>query len=93
MSKTWQIQDAKTRFDEFFQASLSEGPQIVADNGVEMAALIPIEHWRRLEKAPRRSLKELLLAPEARTENLVPPRVNHPPPTTPNLQRNREPMR
>jgi prevent-host-death family protein len=84
MSKTWRIQEAKTRFDEFLQASLAEGPQIVAEDGVEMAALLPIEHWRRLEKTPRRSLKELLLAQEARTDALVPPRVNRPrrqPPT------------
>ena len=34
----------------------------------------PIEEWRRLEAAARPSLKELLLAPSARSEALVPPR-------------------
>ena len=77
MAKTWRVQDAKARFDEFFQASLAEGPQIIADDGVEMAALLPIEQWRRLEGAPRTTLKELLLAPEPRTENLAPPRVRY----------------
>lgn len=75
MVKTWRVQDAKTRFDEFLQASLAEGPQIVAEDGVEMAALLPIEHWRRLEGTPKPDLKELLLALEPRTENLVPPRI------------------
>ena len=75
MAKTWRIEDAKTRFDELLEASLADGPQILADNGVEMAALLPIEHWRRLEKSPSPDLKELLLAPEPRTENLVPPRI------------------
>ena len=76
MVKTWRVQDAKTRFDEFLQASLSEGPQIVAEDGVEMAALLPIEHWRRLEGMPKPDLKELLLAPEARTDALVAPRID-----------------
>ena len=75
MAKTWRIQEAKSRFDEFLQASLAEGPQILAEDGVEMAALLPIEHWRRLEGLPKPDLKELLLAPEPRTENLAPPRT------------------
>ena len=29
MSKTWQVQDAKARFSELLETSLSEGPQIV----------------------------------------------------------------
>ena len=33
-----------------------------------------IEQWRRLQSAARPSLKQLLLAPEARTDELVPPR-------------------
>ena len=39
-----------------------------------MAVLVPIEQWRRLERTSRRDLKELLLAPEARTDALTPPR-------------------
>lgn len=34
----------------------------------------PIERGRRLEKMERTNLKELLLAREARTETLAPPR-------------------
>ena len=78
MANTWKVQDARKHFDELLQASLAKGPQIVAEDGVEVAALLPIEHWRRLEKMPGRSLKELLLAPEARTGSLVPPRVRRP---------------
>jgi prevent-host-death family protein len=73
----WQVQDAKARFSEFLEASLKDGPQIVTRRGVETAVLVPIEQWRRLERAMRPSLKELLLAPNARTENLVPPRGEH----------------
>ena len=45
--------------------------------GVEAAALVPIEQWRRLERMTRPGLKELLLAPDARTEKLIPPRPEY----------------
>jgi len=74
MAKTWQVQEAKARFSEFLEASLTEGPQIVTKRGVEAAALVPIEQWRRVEGLARPGLKDLLLAPEARTDILTPPR-------------------
>lgn len=74
MSKTWQVQDARARFSELLETSLAEGPQIVTKRGVETAVLVPIDEWRRLEKRARPDLKELLLAPEARTDTLTPPR-------------------
>ena len=77
MSKTWQVQDAKARFSELLETSLSEGPQIVTKRGVEAAVLVPIDEWRRLEKRARPDLKELLLAPQARTDALTPPRPRH----------------
>ncbi len=73
MNNTWQVQDAKARFSEFLETSLTEGPQIVTKRGVEAAVLVPIEQWRRLEQLTRPDLKELLLAPEARTDALTPP--------------------
>ncbi len=74
MTKTWQVQDAKARFSEFLEASLKEGPQVVTRRGVEAAVLVPIEQWRRLEKMTQPNLKDLLLAPEPRVEELTPPR-------------------
>ena len=71
---SWQVQDAKARFSEFLEASLKQGPQIVTRRGIEAAVLIPIEEWRRLKTASRPSLKQLLLAPEPRFKNIVPPR-------------------
>ena len=38
------------------------------------ARFVPIEQWRRLQASAQPSLKQLLLAPEARTEELAPPR-------------------
>ena len=74
MSNTWQVQDAKARFSEMLETSLVEGPQIVTKRGVETAVLVPIEQWRRLERMTRPGLKDMLLAREARTEDLTPPR-------------------
>ncbi|MCY4436541.1 MAG: type II toxin-antitoxin system Phd/YefM family antitoxin [Chloroflexi bacterium] len=77
MSKKWPVQDAKSRFSELIETVLAEGPQIVTRRGVETAVILPIEQWRRLETMTRPDLKELLLASEARTENLTPPRRQH----------------
>ncbi len=74
MDNVWQVQEAKARFSELLETSLAEGPQIVTKRGVETAVLVPIEHWRRLERMTRPTLKDLLLAPEPRTEDLTPPR-------------------
>lgn len=70
----WQVQDAKARFSEFLDASLQDGPQVVTRRGVEAAVLVPIEEWRRLQRASRPTLKELLLAPDNRFEISVPER-------------------
>ena len=77
MTRTWQVQHAKARFSELLETSLAEGPQVVTKRGVEAAVLVPIDQWRRLEKMARPNLKELLLAPEARTDTLTPPRAKH----------------
>ena len=74
MSERWQVQEAKARFGEFLAAAERDGPQIVTRQGVETAVLVPIAQWRSMEKRTKRNIKELLLAPEARTENLTPPR-------------------
>ena len=77
MSETWQVHEAKAHFSTFLEAGARRGPQIVTRRGVEMAVLLPIEQWRRLREAARPDLKQCLLAPEARTEALTPPRRRH----------------
>ena len=77
MSRKWPVQDAKSRFSELLDTAIAEGPQIVTKRGVETAVLLPIEQWRRLQRMTKPDLKELLLAPEARTEELTPPRRQH----------------
>lgn len=74
MDNTWQVQDAKARFSEMLETSLVNGPQIVTKRGVETAVLVPIDQWRRLQVMAKPNIKELLLASEARTDALTPPR-------------------
>jgi len=72
--RPWPVQDAKARFSEFLDACLADGPQMVTRRGNEVAVLVPVAEWRRLQAAAQPSLKELLLSDAARTEYLVPPR-------------------
>jgi antitoxin Phd len=68
---TWQVQDAKARFSEFLDATIKKGPQVVTRRGIKTAVLVPIEEWERLQKAARPSLKEWLLAPEPRFDDII----------------------
>jgi prevent-host-death family protein len=72
--KTWSVQDAKARFSEFLETCLNEGPQIVTKRGAEAAVLVPLPDWRRLQRAARPTLKELLLSPSPRTDLAIPER-------------------
>jgi len=71
-TKHWPVQDAKARFSELLDASLTKGPQIVTRRGEEMAVLVRVDHWRQLEEATRPRLKDLLLAAEPRAEIRAP---------------------
>ncbi len=68
---SWQVQDAKARFSELLDTAIKMGPQVVTRRGVKTAVLVPIEEWERLQKAARPSLKDLLLAPEPRFDDIV----------------------
>ena len=72
--QTWPVQDAKARFSELLDTCLREGPQAVSRRGQEQAVLVPMTEWIKLNQQNQPSLKSLLLAEEARTEHLVPPR-------------------
>ncbi len=73
-TKRWPVQDAGAHFSELLEASLSEGPQIVTQRGVEAAVLVTVREWRRLQESARPTLKELLLAESPRAEIPVPER-------------------
>ncbi len=71
---SWQVQDAKARFSELLDAAVKKGPQIVTRRGIKTAVLVPIEQWERLQKSALPTLKDWLLAPEPRFENIIPKR-------------------
>lgn len=72
--RSWSLQDAKARFNEFLEKCLTEGPQLMTKRGVEVAVLVSAKEWHRLHSAASPSLKELLLSDQARTDNLTPTR-------------------
>jgi antitoxin Phd len=72
--QTWPVQDAKARFSELLDTCLRDGPQAVSRRGQEQAVLVPMAEWVRLTRQNQPGVKDLLLAEEARTEYLVPPR-------------------
>ena len=78
MEKQWQLEEAESRFREMLMESDAHGPIIIVKDGVKVGVLLPFEHWRRLELRAGPDIKQVLLAPEPRTENLVPPRRDFP---------------
>ncbi len=74
MMQTWAVQDAKSRFSEFLDTCLANGPQIVTRRGAETAVLVPVDVWRRLQATAKPSLKALLLANKGRGDLVLPER-------------------
>lgn len=73
--KTWQVQEAKSRFSELLRASREEGPQTISHHGRPTAVVVPIAQWQRMQQQqPSHDLKALLLAPEPRFDLEIPPR-------------------
>ena len=72
--QTWAVQDAKSRFSEFLDACLAQGPQVVTRRGAEAAVLVPVDVWRRLHAAAKPSLKDLLLSDRGRGDLVLPER-------------------
>ena len=72
--RAWPVQDAKARFSEMLETCLREGPQVVTKRGADAAVLVPATHWRRLQRAAKPALKELLLTDDAGGELNIPAR-------------------
>ena len=70
----WPVKDAKARFSEMLDAALDNGPQMLTCGDVEVAVLVSIPEWRRLQSAASPSPKELLLCNNARAEVIALPR-------------------
>ena len=71
---TWQLQEAKARFSELVDRAVEVGPQVVTRRGEATVVVVSIAEWNDLKARARPTIKDWLLAPHARTEELVPPR-------------------
>jgi antitoxin Phd len=68
MEGAWQLQDAKSRFSELFQKTLTEGPQAVSRHGRDFVIMVSEKEYSIL-MAKEGSLKEFFLqAPRAKLE-------------------------
>ncbi|HPB11806.1 MAG TPA: type II toxin-antitoxin system Phd/YefM family antitoxin [Kiritimatiellia bacterium] len=47
MKTVWALQDAKNRFSEMVDKTLTEGPQTVSRRGVPVVVLLPIKEYER----------------------------------------------
>ncbi len=62
MMNTWQLQEAKSRFSELVEQSLSVGPQWVTRRGAEAVVVIAAAQYRKIQQGPS-LLKVLQEAP------------------------------
>ena len=44
--RTWQLQEAKSRFSELVEHALTEGPQVVTRRGVEVVVVTSVEDYQ-----------------------------------------------
>ncbi len=47
--KAWSLQDAKARFSELVNCSLSKGPQLVTRHGRPAVVVVPFAEYERLQ--------------------------------------------
>ncbi len=53
MNGYWQVQEAKQRFSEVVRSARSDGPQFVTRHGDEVAVVLDIREYRRLQGGTR----------------------------------------
>jgi antitoxin Phd len=59
MANTWSLQDAKARFSELVNSSLSSGAQVVTRHGQPAVIVLPVKEYERLS-ARKESLADFL---------------------------------
>jgi len=59
--KSWKLQDAKARFSQLVEDSLTKGPQYVTRHGKNTVVVVSVEEFEELVSA-KPSFKEFLLS-------------------------------
>ena len=70
----WPDKVAKSKFCELVQTALRVGPQLLTKQGEDVAVLVPIGLWRRLQCGHPPTLKDLLLGDGPRFHHPLPMR-------------------
>lgn len=66
----WPMQEAQTKFSEFMDKVLAEGPQMITRSGAEVAVVMSADEFRKLT-APRQRLGDFLLDSPLRNSGVV----------------------
>jgi len=61
--RTWQLQEAKSRFSELVELTLREGPQLITRRGEEAVVVLAANDFRRLSGQTARLVDCLVNAP------------------------------
>jgi antitoxin Phd len=61
--RTWKLQEAKSRFSEVVDLTLTEGPQLVTKRGSGAVVILAVEDYRRLVGDAPNLIDHLLSAP------------------------------
>jgi antitoxin Phd len=61
MRHIWQLQDAKSKFSQLVEKTLSQGAQIVTRRGRKTVVVVPFEEYERLTRRSG-SLSQFLLS-------------------------------
>ena len=61
--RIWELQDAKSRFSEVVDLTLTEGPQLVARRGGETVVILAAKDYHRLVDDEPNMIDHLLNAP------------------------------
>ena len=65
--KVWQVAEARDRLKEIMDAAISDGPQVIRRRGEDVVVVVSVRDWERRQP----SLKDWLLSPKGRTEDLL----------------------
>lgn len=68
---TWQLQEAKSRFSELVDLTLSEGPQLVTRRGQDAVVILSAKDYRRMSGSAPSLLATLLNAPRGEPLDLA----------------------
>lgn len=76
--ETWTIDDAEARFGELIERALSEGPQVITQNGRSTAVVVSADEWQ-VGHERRGTLAEFFRASPLSGSELAVDRRNDPP--------------